>query len=46
MKVTKKLLSDKWYFSLNKPTPIQVQQIEERIRMKRRWVYLILLFDD
>jgi hypothetical protein len=46
LKVTKNLVSDKWYFSLSKPTFIQVQQIEERIRMNRRWAYLILLLDD
>jgi hypothetical protein len=42
LKVRKNLLSDKWYFSLNKPTPTQVQQIKERIRMNRRWVILLL----
>jgi hypothetical protein len=34
------------YFSLNKHTPIQVQEIEERIRMNRRWTFIILLLDE
>jgi hypothetical protein len=46
LKITKNSLSNIWYFSLNEPTPNQVQQIEERIRINRRWAYLILLLDN